>query len=140
MLAHGATSSAIFLIAFLMYQASGSRRLLLTKGILGWTSVLPLMWFLILIANIAAPPSYNLAAELLIIVRLRISRKLNILLVIAVILIGTRYVLVIYRSTSQGSVINFHSMAVTTQISTLSIFNHLVWSFLIIVATEVVRV
>jgi NADH:ubiquinone oxidoreductase subunit 4 (subunit M) len=35
MLAHGATSSAIFLIAYLMYQARHSRRLLLTKGILG---------------------------------------------------------------------------------------------------------
>ena len=34
-LAHGATSSAIFLMAFLMYQANHSRSLLLTKGILG---------------------------------------------------------------------------------------------------------
>ena len=34
MLRHGASSSAIFMIAFALYQANHSRRLLLTKGIL----------------------------------------------------------------------------------------------------------
>ena len=34
-LAHGSTSSAIFLVAYVLYQANHSRSILLTKGVLG---------------------------------------------------------------------------------------------------------
>lgn len=42
MLAHGARSSAIFLIAFIFYQVNHSRRILLTKGVLAWSRAVPL--------------------------------------------------------------------------------------------------
>lgn len=138
-LAHGATSSAIFLIAYLIYQANHSRRLLLTKGILGWRISLPLLWFLVLMSNIAAPPSFNLMAELLLILNLTLTRGLNITPLILIILVGTAYSLIIYSSSTQGAVVIFHTTTSTRALAVLRIFNHLYWSFFIILAIETIN-
>jgi len=137
-LAHGATSSAIFLIAFFIYQANHSRSLLLTKGILGWRVSLPLLWFLVLMSNMAAPPTFNLLAELLLILNLTLTRTVNILFLTLIILIGTAYSLIIYRSSAQGRIINFYRVAPAKSLTSLRVFNHLFWRFFIILATETI--
>jgi NADH:ubiquinone oxidoreductase subunit 4 (subunit M) len=121
-----------------MYQARHSRRLLLTKGILGWRATLPLLWFLVLMSNIAAPPTYNLMAELLLIVNLSLVSPLNAFFLVLVILVGTRYTLIMYRSSIQGRVISFNAMTPLSPLASLRIFNHLFWSFFIILAVEAV--
>ena len=137
-LAHGATSSAIFLIAFFMYQANHSRSLLLTKGILGWRVSLPLLWFLVLMSNMAAPPTFNLLAELLLILNLTLARTINIVFLTLIILIGTAYSLIIYSSSIQGRIINFCRVAPATSLTSLRIFNHLFWRFFIILSIETI--
>lgn len=138
--AHGATSSAIFLIAYLMYQSNHSRSILLTKGVLGWRVSTPLIWFLVLISNMAAPPSFNLIAELLVILNLAINSLVNASLLIISVLVGTAYSLIIYRSSIQGHIILFRSSPPTVRLSTLRVFNHLYWRFLIIFALGVITV
>ena len=137
-LAHGATSSAIFLMAFFMYQTNHSRSLLLTKGILGWRVSLPLLWFLVLVSNMAAPPTFNLLAELLIIINLTLARAVNIIFLTLIILIGTAYSLIIYSSSVQGRIINFSRIVPARSLPSLRIFNHLFWRFFIILAIETI--
>ncbi len=139
-LAHGSTSSAIFLVAYVLYQANHSRSILLTKGVLGWRASLPLLWFLVLISNIATPPSFNLIAELLLILNLTINSGANIPLIIIIVLVGTAYSLILYRSTSQGSMVSFTVSSPLTALSQLRVFSHLWWRFLIILALDLVVV
>nr|UPX88273.1 NADH dehydrogenase subunit 4 [Leptodora kindtii] len=66
MIAHGLCSSGLFALVGLVYYRLGSRSMLLIKGSL---SVMPLMavwWFLFSISNMAAPPTPNLAGEIMI--------------------------------------------------------------------------
>jgi NADH-ubiquinone oxidoreductase chain 4 len=139
-LAHGARSSAIFLISYFLYQRNHSRRLLLTKGILVWSRSIPVFWFLILISNIAAPPTFNLISEILRIRRIVLIRSTNRILLVPIILLRTTYSLVIYRSTTQGRTLVPRNMRHPGVSSLLRIFNHLVWVGLIIFALNVVNI
>lgn len=65
LLAHGLCSPAIFALANVGYERVGSRRVLLTKGFISFFPFLSMVWFLICRRNIAAPPSLNLARELM---------------------------------------------------------------------------
>lgn len=66
MLAHGVSSPGIFALARFNYDITGRRILLLQKGLINLYPVSALVWFLLLAANMAAPPSFNLGGELLI--------------------------------------------------------------------------
>lgn len=138
-LAHGMRSSAIFIMAYVLYQANHSRSLLLTKGIISWCRTTPLFWFLILIANIASPPTFNLLAEVLVITRIVAANKMNAVLMVIIIIARTGYSLIMYRSTMQG-VPALTSLRRLTLLSDLLIFfNHIVWVFLIILGLGVAR-
>ena len=129
-LAHGISSSAIFIIAFILYQSNHSRRLLLTKGILSWRRIVSLFWFLILMANIAAPPTLNLLAEVLVIIRIRLENKINIIIIILVILVRTGYSLIIYRSRMQGAAALRAKRTLVYAGDLLIFLNQLIWVFL----------
>jgi NADH-ubiquinone oxidoreductase chain 4 len=66
---HGLCSSGLFFLANRAYERTGRRRILVSKGLLSIAPRLRLWWFLLVAANIAAPPSLNLLGE----VRLMIS-------------------------------------------------------------------
>lgn len=63
-IAHGLRSSCLFALANLTYESTHTRRLFLTKGILCLFPSISFWWFIIVISNIAAPPSINLFAEI----------------------------------------------------------------------------
>ena len=65
--AHGLCSSALFFLANVLYERSGTRRIFLNKGLLSIFPSLSLWWFLFCSCNIAAPPSLNLLREIFII-------------------------------------------------------------------------
>lgn len=65
-LAHGFSSSGIFAITGFNYEATGTRLILLQKGLIKAYPISALIWFLLLAANMAAPPSINLAGEIFI--------------------------------------------------------------------------
>merc|ERR1711860_413432 len=66
MVGHGLCSSCLFILARIGYDLIGSRRVFLVKGIITVFPSLAFWWFLFCSANISAPTSLNLAAELLI--------------------------------------------------------------------------
>ena len=63
LLAHGFCSAGLFLCAFLFYIDSNRRNILLNKGYLNKTPSLTKLFFIILIANIATPPTANFFGE-----------------------------------------------------------------------------
>nr|YP_010180338.1 NADH dehydrogenase subunit 4 [Oenopia sauzeti]QVD39757.1 NADH dehydrogenase subunit 4 [Oenopia sauzeti] len=67
MLAHGLCSSGLFVLVNLNYERIFSRSIFLNKGMLNLVPFMSLWWFLLVIANMAAPPSMNLLGEILLI-------------------------------------------------------------------------
>lgn len=66
---HGLVSSGLFLIINFLYERTGSRSLYLNKGLTNFIPSIALFVFLLIVANVAAPPSINLLAEILLIIR-----------------------------------------------------------------------
>nr|YP_010626124.1 NADH dehydrogenase subunit 4 [Inocellia tibetana]WBK02948.1 NADH dehydrogenase subunit 4 [Inocellia tibetana] len=64
MIGHGLCSSGLFCLANMVYERSGSRSLLLNKGLLSLMPSLCLWWFLLSISNMASPISLNLLGEI----------------------------------------------------------------------------
>nr|WNH42419.1 NADH dehydrogenase subunit 4 [Neoperla bareensis] len=63
MIAHGLCSSGLFCLANITYERSGSRSLLINRGLMNFMPSMTLWWFLLSSANMAAPPSLNLLSE-----------------------------------------------------------------------------
>nr|YP_009110445.1 NADH dehydrogenase subunit 4 [Clibanarius infraspinatus]CEH27544.1 NADH dehydrogenase subunit 4 [Clibanarius infraspinatus] len=64
MVGHGLCSSGLFCMANMVYERTGSRSLLINKGLLNFMPSMALWWFLLSIGNMAAPPSINLLGEI----------------------------------------------------------------------------
>lgn len=62
--AHAFSSSGLFLGAFYLYAFSGSRALHLRKRFLSILPRFSLLWFLLCLANIGGPPTFNLLREI----------------------------------------------------------------------------
>jgi len=136
-LAHGVRSSAIFLISFYLYQRNYSRRLLITKGLLISSSMISLFWFIILIINIAAPPTINLLAEILVIARRIYQNSFNFILFILIIVLGTAYRLIIFSSSIQGNKTQRINLKILNLNESLILANHLIWGFTLILAISI---
>lgn len=63
--AHGLCSSGLFRLVGILYDRLGTRRIFLIRGIISCTPLLTLWWFVYVITNMAAPPTPNLAGEIL---------------------------------------------------------------------------
>ena len=62
--AHGVSSSGIFLGANYIYEHSHSRNMLLSRGLLSIFPIISLLWILLCLGNMGAPPTINLMAEI----------------------------------------------------------------------------
>lgn len=69
-IAHGLCSSGLFCLANITYERTGSRSLLINKGIINFIPRIALWWFLLCSRNIAAPPTLNLLGEISLFTRL----------------------------------------------------------------------
>nr|ALO76797.1 NADH deshydrogenase subunit 4 [Loberonotha olivascens] len=67
MLAHGLCSSGLFCLANISYERVLSRSLYLNKGMINIIPSMSLWWFLFCSSNMAAPPSFNLLGEIMLI-------------------------------------------------------------------------
>jgi NADH-ubiquinone oxidoreductase chain 4 len=65
-LAHGLCSSGLFCLVGILYYRLRSRRIVMIRGCISTIPLLTIWWFLFGAANIAAPPTPNLAGEILI--------------------------------------------------------------------------
>lgn len=70
MVSHGLVSSGLFCSVNIYYERTFRRSLYINKGLILILSVRTLFFFLLIAANIAAPPTINLLAEIFLMVRL----------------------------------------------------------------------
>lgn len=99
-ISHGFTSSALFFLVNLIYELSNSRNTLFNKGVFHITSYY-LVWAVILISNIRAPPTINFFAEVLGVFALLSRNFMLRLIIIPFIVFTAAYSYTLFRLTAQ---------------------------------------
>ncbi len=101
-IAHGLSSSAIFAGANYIYEYLHRRNLVLVSGLLNILPLISLLWFLACIANIGAPPTLNLVAEIWRVVALARFNKLALIAFSVSTFMAVAYSLLAYAAPNQG--------------------------------------
>nr|YP_009185822.1 NADH dehydrogenase subunit 4 [Dacrila fallax]ALO70493.1 NADH deshydrogenase subunit 4 [Dacrila fallax] len=104
MLAHGLCSSGLFCLANICYERLGSRSLFLNKGMISLMPSLSLWWFLLCSSNMAAPPSFNLLGEIMLINSLISWSSLTMLMLMFISFFSAVYSLYLYAYTQHGMI------------------------------------
>lgn len=102
MLAHGLCSSGLFSIANIAYERTNRRRIVVTKGLLNLAPSIALCWFLMVAANISAPPSINLSREIMLLTRLVSWHFTTIVPLILIRFFSAIYSLYLFSMTQHG--------------------------------------
>nr|ARH53943.1 NADH dehydrogenase subunit 4 [Mordellochroa milleri] len=102
MVAHGLCSSGLFCLANISYERTHSRSLYLNKGLINLMPNLSMWWFLLLSSSMAAPPSFNLLGEILLINSLVSFSNFNMLLLAFSSFLGGAYSLFLYSFSQHG--------------------------------------
>nr|WVD73169.1 NADH dehydrogenase subunit 4 [Monolepta wilcoxi] len=103
MLAHGLCSSGLFCLANILYERVHSRSLYLNKGLLNIIPSLSLWWFLLISSNMAAPPSLNLASEIMLINSIVGFSWLSMIFLSLISFFSAVYSLFLYSYSQHGS-------------------------------------
>uniref|UniRef100_A0AAU6MWU9 NADH-ubiquinone oxidoreductase chain 4 n=1 Tax=Xenogryllus maniema TaxID=3120009 RepID=A0AAU6MWU9_9ORTH len=102
MIAHGLCSSGLFCVSNMVYERIGSRSLLVNKGLMVIMPSLSLWWFLLCSSNMAAPPSLNLLAEIMLINSVMSWNVLSFVLISLMSFFGAAYSLYLYSYSQHG--------------------------------------
>nr|ALO77017.1 NADH deshydrogenase subunit 4 [Mordellidae sp. GENSP02] len=103
MLAHGLCSSGLFCLANISYERVHSRSMYLNKGLINIIPSLSLWWFLLVSSNMAAPPSFNLLGEIMLINSLVAVSEFNMVFLMLLSFFSAAYSLYLYSFTQHGS-------------------------------------
>lgn len=101
-ISHGLLRSALFAAADMSHSISNSRNLLLNKGLNITIPSISIIWFIICAANIAAPPSSNLLAEIILITCSITITKIIIIPIIIIRFVAAAYSLTLYIRINHG--------------------------------------
>ena len=101
-IAHGLCSSGLFCLANISYERISRRRLFLNKGLINLMPSMSLWWFLLCSSNIAAPPSFNLLGEVILINRLVSWGLLTISMLMLISFFSAAYTLYLYSYSQHG--------------------------------------
>lgn len=104
MISHGLCSSGLFCLANITYERFGRRSLFLNKGLINLMPRFSLWWFLFCSSNIAAPPSFNLLGEIILINSLVSWGITSIFLLILTSFFGAAYSLYLYSYRQHGKI------------------------------------
>ena len=125
-IAHGLCSSGIFACANIFYERSHSRRLILNKGVLRFFPRISSMWLILCIANFGGPFTYNLLAEVTLIINLRRVTSFSLIRIFLISFFSAAYRLILYARTQQGVPSGLYfSLTVPRFRELLIIFGHL---------------
>ncbi len=102
--AHGFSSSGLFAAAYLPYARIHSRNILILKSILTLLPVYSILWFLLCLANIGAPPTVNLVSEIILLISLINLNMITFLRIGFITFFSAVYSLILYLNTSQGQI------------------------------------
>ncbi len=137
LIAHGLCSSCLFALANITYESTQRRRIYITKGLLNLFPFITFWWFCLSSCNIAAPPSLNLAGEILLITRNLSYRIVTSLSLAIMSFMAAVYSLILYTSTQHGHSPSFiNSMNLLTPRNYTIAFFHLAPLVLIILKLD----
>lgn len=103
-IAHGLCSSGIFCLANLAYERTISRSIFVNRGLLTFMPRICLFWFLLMVNNMASPPSINLLGEIFLINGIMSWRHMTFFYLIFSSFMGCIYRIYLYSSVNHGLV------------------------------------
>ncbi|YP_009170640.1 NADH dehydrogenase subunit 4 (mitochondrion) [Phlebotomus papatasi] len=124
MIAHGLCSSGMFCLANIVYERSGSRSLLINRGLLTLMPSLTLWWFLMSSMNMAAPPSLNLLSEISLLNSIVMWSWVSMLSLFFISFLGAAYTLYLYAYSQHGKFMIYYGMSVSVVREYLLLFLH----------------
>lgn len=126
-IAHGASSSALFCLAYFSYTKRHTRNIPYIKGILQIYPVLSAWWFLYCCINIAAPPTLNLVGELMVSAVVWNYRYLLAIVIGTMVFFRAAYNIYLYTRINHGYHSNYLSGGTQlNRFEKLSLFLHLI--------------
>nr|YP_010585999.1 NADH dehydrogenase subunit 4 [Agapetus zniachtl]UZZ43735.1 NADH dehydrogenase subunit 4 [Agapetus zniachtl] len=102
MIGHGLCSSGLFSLINIMYERLMSRSLFINKGLLIFMPSMSLWWFLLLSANMAAPPTLNLLGEISLINSLINWSWVSMIMIMLISFFSAGYSLYLYSYVQYG--------------------------------------
>lgn len=136
-IAHGIRSPGIFSLANVNYEKTLTRNILIHKNIASIQPNIILIWFILISANIAAPPSINLISEIIISIRvLKVSFILSIILLIITFL-GGAYNLYLYSAQQGNNQIIVSPREKDMSINYLSLITQRIPCFILIIIIQI---
>lgn len=99
---HGLCSSGLFFIASISYKHTNRRRIFLNKGLINLFPKITIFWFILVIGNMAAPPSLNLFREISAIIAIYGFSVYSLFPVILICFFRCSYRLYLYISIQHG--------------------------------------
>nr|AUO29142.1 NADH dehydrogenase subunit 4 [Platorchestia parapacifica] len=102
MVAHGLCSSGLFCLANIVYERTNSRSMNLNKGLLNILPVFSMWWFLLIVCNMAGPPSLNLVSEIMLLISIINWNKFSIVILFFLGFFSAAYSLYLYSLSQHG--------------------------------------
>nr|BDQ44054.1 NADH dehydrogenase subunit 4 [Pheretima silvatica] len=103
MIAHGLSSSALFVMANMNYEITSTRSLYMIKGLMAVMPVLTMWWFMFTASNMAAPPTINLLSEIMLMSSIMSSSMSSVIMLSLVSFLTAAYSLYMYTSMNHGT-------------------------------------
>nr|BDQ44314.1 NADH dehydrogenase subunit 4 [Amynthas phaselus] len=103
MIAHGLSSSALFVMANMNYEITSTRSLYMTKGIMALMPILTMWWFMFTASNMAAPPTINLLSEIMLITSIMSTTTWSIAMLALVSFFTAAYSLYMFTAMNHGT-------------------------------------
>ena len=107
LIAHGLCSSCLFALANITYETTHSRSIYITKGIISFFPFITFWWFCFSACNMAAPPSLNLAAEILLIGSALSYNIITSIPLATISFMAATYSLILYTASQHGTAPSF---------------------------------
>jgi len=105
-LGHGLCARGLFFLVNVLFKRTNSRNLLVVCGSIFFIPIISLLWFLIVVANIAAPPTLNLLNEIFLIIRALNWDKYLFYGLFFIVFIRGVYRLYLYRASQSDFLFN----------------------------------
>nr|YP_010039707.1 NADH dehydrogenase subunit 4 [Sinergasilus undulatus]QOY46117.1 NADH dehydrogenase subunit 4 [Sinergasilus undulatus] len=139
MIAHGFSSSGLFLWVGIFSKYSNSRSLILNKSLISTNPTVCTAWFLVLAAGMGIPPSLNFWSELISVISICSDSWVNSLPCALLIFLAGAYTLLLYAMpTHSATSFTQNKKILTSPPEMLLGFNHVVWSFLLVIILDLI--
>nr|YP_009545822.1 NADH dehydrogenase subunit 4 [Astrotoma agassizii]AYO99601.1 NADH dehydrogenase subunit 4 [Astrotoma agassizii] len=110
MIAHGLVSSALFFLANIFYERSGTRTLIISRGLKNIFNTLPIWWLIFSCANLGLPPLPNSIGELLAFSSIINWNNITYILLTLGITLTSIFSLTIYLYLNSGNRFNWNNI------------------------------